>query len=43
MEGINATLDDAINVIDGEPPPNPKNEDWLVLTDHRDAMDYIIQ
>jgi len=43
MEGINATLEDAINAIDGEPPLNPKSEDWLALTGHRDAMDYIIQ
>jgi Fic family protein len=43
MEGINATLEDAVNAIDGEPPPNPKDENWLALTGHRDAMDYVIQ
>ncbi len=43
MEGVNATFDDAVAVVDGETPPDPKDEDWLALTGHRDAMDYIIQ
>jgi Fic family protein len=43
MEGVNATFDDAVAVIDGESPLDPKDEDWLALTGHRDAMDYIIQ
>ena len=32
-----------LGVVDGETPPNPKDEDWLALTGHRDAMDYVIQ
>lgn len=43
MEGVNATFDDAVAVVDGESPLDPKDEDWLALTGHRDAMDYIIQ
>jgi len=43
MEGINATLQDAVNAVDGEQPLNPKDENWLALTGHREAMDYIIQ
>lgn len=43
MEGVNATFDDAVAVVDGDQPSNPLDEDWLALTGHRDAMDYIIQ
>jgi Fic family protein len=43
MEGVNATLEDAVHAIDGELPANPKDENWLALTGHREAMDYIIQ
>lgn len=43
VEGVNATLDDAVAVVDREPPIDPQDEDWLALTGHRDAMDYIIQ
>jgi Fic family protein len=43
MEGIDATLNDAVAVIDREAPGDPEDEDWLALVGHRDAMDYIIQ
>jgi Fic family protein len=43
MEGVNATFDDAVAVVDGEPPVDPQDEDWLALAGHRDAMDYVIQ
>jgi Fic family protein len=43
MEGVNATLDDALAAVDGDVPSNPQDENWLALTGHRDAMDYIIQ
>jgi Fic family protein len=43
MEGVNATLDDALAAVDGDIPSNPQDENWLALTGHRDAMDYIIQ
>ena len=43
MEGINATFDDAVAVVDGDQPSNPHDENWLALTGHRDAMDYVIQ
>jgi len=43
MEGVNATLDDALAAVDSDIPSNPQDENWLALTGHRDAMDYIIQ
>ncbi len=43
IEGVNATLDDALAAVDGDIPSNPQDENWLALTGHRDAMDYIIQ
>lgn len=43
MEGVNATFDDAVAVVDGDQPSNPNDENWLALTGHRDAMDYVIQ
>lgn len=44
MEGVDVTLDDAVAAIDGEQPSSdPTKEDWLALSGHRDAMDYIIQ
>lgn len=43
MEGINATLDDAVAAIDREEPINPKDENWLALVGYREAMDYIMQ
>jgi Fic family protein len=43
MEGVNATLDDAVAIVDGEPPADPQDKDWQALAGHRDAMDYVIQ
>jgi Fic family protein len=43
MEGVQASLDDAVAAVDGEQPTKPADENWLALTGHRDAMDYIIQ
>ena len=43
MEGIAATIDDAVAAVDREEPIGPKDENWEALIGHRDAMDYIIQ
>lgn len=43
MEGVAATLNDAVAVVDRETPGDPEDEDWLALVGHRDAMDYVIQ
>ncbi len=43
MEGIDATMDDAIAVVDGDEPESPRDENWEALQGHRDAMDYVIQ
>lgn len=43
MEGVKATLDDAVAIVDGEPPADPQDADWQALAGHRDAMDYVIQ
>ena len=43
MEGINATIDDAVAAVDREEPIGPKDENWEALVGHREAMDYIIQ
>ena len=43
MEGVRATLDDAIAVVEYDVPDDPSDENWIALSGHRDAMDYIIQ
>jgi Fic family protein len=43
MEGIHATFEDAVAVVDDEAPNNPADENWKALTGYRDAMDYVIQ
>lgn len=43
MEGVTATFDDAVAAVDGEDPIGPRDENWLALVGHREAMDYIIQ
>jgi Fic family protein len=43
MEGVNATLDDAVAAVDGDEPSDPSSHAWRALTGHRDAMDYVIQ
>ncbi|NJO12830.1 MAG: Fic family protein [Gammaproteobacteria bacterium] len=43
MEGINATFEDAVAVVDGEEPLDPEDQDKAALVGHREAMDYVIQ
>jgi Fic family protein len=43
MEGINATFEDAVAVVDDEAPSDPSDENWKALIGYRDAMDYVIQ
>jgi Fic family protein len=43
MEGINATFEDAVAIVDDEAPDDPTDENWKALTGYRDAMDYVIQ
>lgn len=43
MEGINATFEDAVAVVDDEAPEGQADENWKALTGYRDAMDYVIQ
>jgi Fic family protein len=43
MEGINATFEDAVAVVDDEAPENPADENSKALFGYRDAMDYVIQ
>jgi Fic family protein len=44
MEGIKASLDEAIAAVDrDEPPAQGRSADWNAVLGHREAMDYIIQ
>jgi Fic family protein len=43
IEGINATFDDAVAVVDDEAPQDPEHETYRALLGYRDAMNYIIQ
>jgi Fic family protein len=43
IEGYNATLDEAIAVIENEPPLDERTETWLAIKGYRDALTYITQ
>lgn len=43
IEGYNASVDEAIKIIEDEPPLDEKSETWYALKGYRDAMTYIIQ
>ena len=43
IEGINVTLEDALEVVDGETPPAPEDEDRMALQGYWNAMTYIVQ
>jgi Fic family protein len=43
IEGINASVDDVIAVIEGEAPIDEKSEIWHATKGYRDAMTYIMQ
>src|SRR5579863_6876809 len=43
IEGINATFDDAVALVDDEAPQDPDDETSRALVGYRDAMNYIIQ
>lgn len=43
IEGYNATVDEAIAVIEDEPPLDERTETWYALSGYRAAMTYIMQ
>jgi Fic family protein len=43
IEGYHATLDNAVDVVDNEPPLDPRSETTLALFGYRDALTYIMQ
>ena len=43
IEGYNATLDEAIAIIEDEPPLEERTEAWLALNGYQSAMTYILQ
>ena len=43
IEGYNASVDEAIKIIEDEPPLDERTETWYALKGYRDAMTYIIQ
>ena len=43
IEGYNASIEDAMNAIDNEPPLDDKTETWLAINGYRQAMTYILQ
>lgn len=43
IEGYHATIDEAVAVIEDEPPLDEKTETWFAINGYRDAMTYIIQ
>lgn len=43
IEGYNATLDDAVAAVDGEPMLDADTETRLAVTGYRDAMTYVLQ
>lgn len=42
MEGVNATFDEAVAVVDGDDAIDPKDQDVQILSAHLDAMNYVI-
>lgn len=43
IEGYNVTMEDALGVVDGEPPLDASSETWMAVTGYRDAMTYVLQ
>jgi Fic family protein len=43
IEGYNATLDEAIAVVEDEPPWDERTETWLAIRGYRNALTYISQ
>lgn len=43
IEGIDVTLEEAVAVVDGEPPASAEHEDALALNGYWNAMTYIVQ
>jgi Fic family protein len=43
LEGVNVTQDDAVAVIDGEPPLTAQDEDRFAIVNYWNAMTYIVQ
>jgi Fic family protein len=43
IEGYNASLDEVVAAVDGEPPLDPTTETSLAVAGYRDAMTYILQ
>ena len=43
IEGYNASVDEAIAVIEDEPPLDERTETWYALTGYRAALTYIMQ
>jgi Fic family protein len=44
IEGVNATLSDALAAVDREElPAEERGTDWTLVLGHREAMDYVIQ
>ncbi len=43
IEGYDASLDEAIAAVEGEPPVDEKTETWLAINGYRSAMTYILQ
>lgn len=43
IEGYHASMEDAIAVVEGEPPLDPQTETYRAIKGYRDAMTYIMQ
>src|SRR6476469_8777893 len=43
IEGYNASLDDVVAAVEGEPTLDANQETQLALTGYRDAMTYVLQ
>src|SRR5262245_63211695 len=43
IEGYNATLDDVVAAVEGEPTVDADSETALAVTGYRDAMTYVLQ
>lgn len=43
IEGYNASMDDAVAVVDNEPPLDERTETYLAIKGYRDALTYIMQ
>lgn len=43
IEGYNASVDEAVNAVENDPPLDERTEIWFALKGYRDAMTYIMQ